>query len=71
MFKKRKRKHADHTLLIAMACGSTLENAAMKAGIALSTAHRRMTDPVFVKRLEEMKAGMVQRTAAMLTAAAT
>jgi hypothetical protein len=68
---KRKRKEADHVLLVALACGSTIENAAVKAGVGHSTVSRRLGDPVFAKKLQDMKSGMVRRTAAMLTAAAS
>jgi hypothetical protein len=63
------RRNADHTLLLALACGATIENAARSAGISESTAFRRLADPDFKRQLYDIRADMVQRTAAMLTAA--
>jgi hypothetical protein len=64
------KRHADHNLLLALACGATIEAAAAKAGVSESTAHRRLADPAFRQRLQEVRSEMVQRTAGMLTAAA-
>jgi hypothetical protein len=64
------KRHADHNLLLALACGATIEAAAAKAGVSESTAHRRLADPAFRQQLHEVRADMVQRTAGMLTAAA-
>jgi hypothetical protein len=64
------KRHADHNLLLALACGATVEAAAAKAGVSESTAHRRLADPVFRQKLQEVRSDMVQRTAGMLTAAA-
>jgi hypothetical protein len=65
----RGRKNADDALLLAVACGVTLENAAAKAGVSTRTATRRMADPTFQKRLRAMRLDMVQRTMGALTAA--
>jgi hypothetical protein len=65
----RGRKNADDALLLAVACGVTLENAAAKAGVSARTATRRMADPTFQKRLRAMRLDMVQRTMGALTAA--
>jgi hypothetical protein len=65
------KRHADHKLLLALACGASLENAARQAGVSESTAYRRMADPEFTRQLQAMRADMVQRTAGALTAAAT
>jgi hypothetical protein len=63
------RRRADQTLLTALACGATVENAARKAGIGERTAYRRLTDPAFRAQLNQLRAEMVQRTAGMLTGA--
>ena len=55
--------------MLALACGSTVENAAAKAGISPRTAHRRLETPAFQRRLSEIKTDMVKRAAGMLTAA--
>jgi phenylalanyl-tRNA synthetase beta subunit len=63
------RKGADQVLLLALACGATVENAAHKAGISERTAYRRLDDPAFVQQLDQLRADMVKRTAGMLTGA--
>jgi hypothetical protein len=64
------RKNADDALVLALACGATIESAASKAGVCARTAHRRLKDPEFVKRLDDLRADMLKRATAMLTAAA-
>ena len=63
------RQGAERVLLQALACGATVENAARKAGMSERTAYRRLKDPTFLERLEQLRAQMVQRTAGMLTGA--
>jgi len=63
----RSRKNADEALLRGLACGATVESAARAAGISARTAHRRLKEEGFQKRLRDMRAEMVQRTAGMLT----
>jgi len=63
------RKNADEVLLLALACGATLEQAAAKVDVSRSTVARRMASPQFRKRLAAVKADMVCRTGAALTAA--
>src|SRR5262245_31087838 len=64
------RRATDERLLLALACGATVENAARSAGISESTAYRRLRETAFNQRLQQVRADMVQRTAGMLTAAA-
>lgn len=71
MKSRRGRKQADEALLMALACGATVENAAAKAGICSRTAHRRLKNPEFEKRLDAVRADMLNRTTDMLTASAT
>lgn len=67
----RKGRHtANHPLLMALACGATIESAARSAGLSTTTAYRRMRDPEFTAELQKVRADMVQRTAGMLTGAA-
>jgi hypothetical protein len=66
----RGRKNADEALLLALACGATVENAARKAGVSERTVRRRLADPAFKKRLDAIRGDMVQRAMGMLTAAA-
>lgn len=67
---QRGRRNADQALLLALACGATIENAARSAGVSESTAYRRLAEPDFKHRLHQVRADMVQRTAGALTAAA-
>jgi hypothetical protein len=64
------RKNADDSLLPALACGATVENAARKAEVSVRTVKRRLADAGFRQRLTETKADMGRRTAATLSAAA-
>jgi hypothetical protein len=64
------RQNADDALILALACGATVESAAQKAGISPRTAHRRLTNPQFRGQLNQIRADMVQRAAALLTSAA-
>jgi hypothetical protein len=66
---RRKRSEADKALLVALACGATVENAAQKAGVAVRTAYRRLADPRFRARLAQTRADVVQRIAGLLTGA--
>jgi hypothetical protein len=66
---QRGKRHADEQLLMALACGATVEAAAQKAGISARTIYRRLDDPAFRRQLQVLRADLVQRTAGMLTAA--
>ena len=68
---RKGRRNADEQLLMALACGVTVENAARQAGISPSTAYRRLADASFRQRLQKLRGDMVSRTAGTLTAAAT
>ena len=63
------RQCADEALLLALACGATVENAARSAGLSLRTAHRRLGEPGFRERVQVLRSDMVERAAGMLTAA--
>src|SRR5690348_7999316 len=65
------RKKAEDALLLALACGATVENAARQCGLCERTVYRRLEDPDFSQRLRQLRADMVQRTAGALTAAST
>jgi hypothetical protein len=65
------RRAADERLLVALACGATVEAAARQAGVSESTAYRRLADRDFRRRLQGVRADFVQRTAGTMTAAAT
>ena len=68
---RKGRRNADHQLLLALACGVTVENAARQAGISPSTVYRRLADADFRRRLQALQRDMVSRTAGTLTAAAS
>jgi hypothetical protein len=55
--------------MLALACGATVEAAAAKAGVSARTAFRRLKDPLFEQRLQDVRTDLVQRMASMLTAA--
>jgi hypothetical protein len=63
------RHKADQTLLMALACGATVENAAKTASVSPATVYRRLQEPEFQKKLQEIRSDMVRRTAGGLTAA--
>lgn len=63
------KRNSDNNLLMALACGATVESAARSVGVSESTAYRRLRDPHFARRLQEVRGDMVLRTAGMLTAA--
>lgn len=65
------RRKADDKLILALACGATVESAARQAGIGESTAYRRLNEPDFKQRLRAVQADILHRTAGALTAAAT
>jgi hypothetical protein len=69
MAAQRGKRQADDKLLLALACGATVENAARAAGISPATAYRRLAEPAFRQRLQQVRTDMVSRAAATLTAA--
>lgn len=66
---RKATKQADHDLLQVIACGATVESAARKAGVSERTAYRRLEDAEFKRHLTRLRHSMVERSAAMLTAA--
>jgi hypothetical protein len=66
---QRGRKNADQVLAMTLAFGATLEAAAEKAGVSAKTAYRRSKDPSFRERILEIRAELVTRTSATITAA--
>ena len=62
-------KRNEDQLLLALACGASVEQAARQAGVHPQTARRRLNDPAFKGRLDALRTEMVTRSAAMLTAA--
>ena len=68
---RKAMKRADEQLLLALACGATVEAAARQAGVSPDTVYRRLQDAAFTRRLQKLRFDMVQRTAGALTAANT
>ena len=67
---KPQRKKNEDPLLLALACGATVEAAARQCGLSDRTIYRRLQDAVFKKKLDQVRADMIQRSSGMLTAAA-
>jgi hypothetical protein len=65
----KKKQRPDQRLLLVLACGATVESAARQCGISESTVYRRLADPEFCAHIQALRAEMVRRTAATLTAA--
>ena len=68
---RRGRRNVDQILLMALACGATIEVAAQTAHISPATVYRRKQDPEFCKQLQQTSSELVQRMAGMLTGAGT
>ncbi len=68
---KRFNKNAlsEDALLLALACGATVESASQKSGLSQRTIYRRMEDPIFRKKLQTYRNDMVGRATSMLIAA--
>jgi hypothetical protein len=64
------RKKGEEALLLALACGATVEAAARQCGLTERTVYRRLKESAFRARLQDLRADMVRRSAGMLTAAA-
>jgi hypothetical protein len=67
---RKHRKKAEEALLLALACGATVESAARSTGLSVRTVFRRLAEPEFRQRLQALRADMVQRAAGTLIAAA-
>jgi hypothetical protein len=55
------RRKGDDALLLALAAGNTIRDAARAAKIGERTATRRLADPAFRSRVVELRADMVSR----------
>ncbi len=62
----RGRRAVDDALVTALAAGRTYDDAATAAGCSPSTVDRRMTDPGFRRRVQELRAATFTRIAALL-----
>ena len=64
------RKKAEDALLLALACGASVDQAARQCGLSSRTVYRRLAEADFRRRLQALRGDMVSRTAGTLTAAA-
>ncbi len=62
----RPRRAVDDALVAALAAGRTYDDAASAAGCSARTVDRRMTDPGFRRRVQQLRAATFTRTAALL-----
>ena len=69
MAESQRRKNED-ALLLALACGATVEAASRQCDLTERTVYRRLREPPFRARLQELRTDMVRRASGMLTAAA-
>jgi hypothetical protein len=65
------KQRLDHQLLLALACGASVEVAARTLDISESTVRRRLREKGFGARLTQMRSDMAVRVADTLTAAST
>ncbi len=67
--KRKRRSTTEDALMLALACGATVEAAAAKAGLSKRTVYRYLENDAFRKQLQIFRSDMVYRSAGMLTAA--
>lgn len=64
------RKKNDDALVLALACGATVEAAARQCGLSERTVYTRLKDVAFQKQVKLVRSDMVRRSAGLLSAAA-
>ncbi|HEX4613882.1 MAG TPA: hypothetical protein VH092_37220 [Urbifossiella sp.] len=64
------RKKNDDALVLALACGATVEAAARQAGLSERTVYKRLAESPFQARVKAVRSDMVRRSAGLLSAAA-
>ena len=64
------KKQVETLLVTALAKGATVAQAALQAGVSERTVYRRLQQPEFQARIDALQDEMLQRAAAVLTAAA-
>ena len=65
------RRNADAVLVAALAGGATVRDAASAAGIGEATAHRRLKESAFARRVDEARAEILAGAMARLSAGTT
>jgi hypothetical protein len=63
-------KKNEDALVLALACGATVEGAARQCEVNPRTVNRRLREPAFAARVRDLRADMVRRASGLLTAAA-
>src|SRR5215213_5226436 len=66
-----KRTSADNPLILALASGKTVTDAARDAGVSVSTAHRRMADGDFRRQVAAARTDALARAVGQLADAST
>jgi len=64
---KRRKKGDERALVLALAQGFTVEQAAAKADFGVRTVYRRRAKPAFQQQVRQARAEMVERQAGQLT----
>lgn len=70
-FDRQNRRRGDDCLAVALAAGATIKDAAQQSRVSEPTARRRLADPTFRRRVSELRAELVERAVAKLTATMT
>ena len=65
------RRSADEVLAVELASGRTLREACEVARVSERTAYRRLHDPKFMARVQDLRADMVSRASGRLASAMT
>jgi hypothetical protein len=67
----KSRKKAEDALLLALACGASVDQAARQCGLSSRTVYRRLAEADYRRRLQGLRGDMVSRTVGTLAAAAS
>jgi transposase-like protein len=65
------RKNADPALIVALAGGCTVEDAARQVGVGETTIYRRLAEPEFRQQVDEARREMLTRAVGKLADAGT
>lgn len=65
------KKNADDSLLLALAAGQSVEDAAQSARVSARTVYRRMADPEFAEKVREARSRLLGQTLGRLIEANT
>jgi len=64
-----RKKKADDALVIALACGASVEAAAQKTGVSVRTVHRRLAEPGFRAQVAALRDETLRRASDACTVA--